>query len=304
MHSTFPPDKCQFLQREIYCYSVGSAPTKWRHNHVNTYCNVEYSLLETCSKTGTYLPGLAQRSLLYVGQMCNSGCSVTFTALNVTVTNGKSTILTGLRDKESSLLRAPLESSLPLNVRQEHSAHNIYEQNSIQETITYLHVCCFSPLPDTWIKSIQNGHFATWPSVTVDNVRKYIFKSDATANGHMNQIRQNEILETNQIYSDLTGRFPTTSLSGNKDIVILFYYDSNIVLLSPMRNRGDKEMERVFDLLIQSLIILCLKPHMQLLDNEASLALRNYLTQQGINYKLAPPHIHRRNNAERAIHVK
>jgi hypothetical protein len=78
----------------------------------------------------------------------------------------------------------------------------------------------------------------------VENVRKYLFKSDATAKGHMNQIRQNirstqpavEItapetdmiqedkchyiyattLETNQIYSDLTGIFPTTSLSGNK----------------------------------------------------------------------------------------
>jgi hypothetical protein len=31
------------------------------------------------------------------------------------------------------------------------------------------------------------------------------------------------------------------------------------------------------------------------------LALRNYLTKQGIDYQLAPPHIHRRNNAERAI---
>jgi hypothetical protein len=44
-----------------------------------------------------------------------------------------------------------------------------------------------------------------------------------------------------------------------------------------------------------------LKPHLQRLDNEESLALRNYLTQQGITYQLAPPHIHRRINAERAI---
>jgi hypothetical protein len=31
------------------------------------------------------------------------------------------------------------------------------------------------------------------------------------------------------------------------------------------------------------------------------LALRNYLTKQGIDYQLAPPHIHRQKNAERAI---
>jgi hypothetical protein len=123
--------------------------------------------------------------------MRDSGCSVTFTALNVMVTNGESTILTGLRDKESSLWRAPLEPTPPLNVGQEHSAQHIYEQKSIQDTITYLHACFFSPVTGTWIKSIQNGHFATWPSVTVDNVRKYLFKSDATEQGHINQIRQN-----------------------------------------------------------------------------------------------------------------
>jgi hypothetical protein len=68
-----------------------------------------------------------------------------------------------------------------------------------------------------------------------------------------------------------------------------------------MKNMGDKEMVQAFDFLIQSLIIRGLKPHLQRLDNEASLALKNYLTKQGINYKLAPPHIHRRNSTERAI---
>jgi hypothetical protein len=108
-------------------------------------------------------------------------------------------------------------------------------------------------------------------------------------------------METNQIYIDLTGRFPTTSLSGKKYILILYDYDINRVLSAPMKNRGDKDMIRAFALLVQSLIIRGLKPHLQRLDNEASLALRNYLTKQGINYQLAPPHIHWRNNAEREI---
>jgi hypothetical protein len=107
----------------------------------------------------------------------------------------------------------------------------------------------FSPVQDTWLKAIQNGHFATWSSITVENVRKYLPKSDATANGHMNHIRQNicstqqtveqpspetemvkedkcnyiytAVMDTNQIYTYLTGIFPTTSLSGNKYILIL-----------------------------------------------------------------------------------
>jgi hypothetical protein len=108
-------------------------------------------------------------------------------------------------------------------------------------------------------------------------------------------------LETNQIYSDLTGRFPTTSLSGNKYMIILYDNDSNSIFSAPMKNRGDKEMVRAFDILIQSLILRGLKPLLQRLDNEASLALRNYLTQRGITYQFALPHIHQRNNAERAI---
>jgi hypothetical protein len=95
------------------------------------------------------LPVLAQHSLLSVGQMCDSGCSMTFTATEVTVKNGESRILTGLRDKESSLWRVPLEPNLPLKIGREHSAHNVYEQKSIQATITYLHACCFSPVTDT-----------------------------------------------------------------------------------------------------------------------------------------------------------
>jgi hypothetical protein len=43
---------------------------------------------------------------------------------------------------------------------------------------------------DTWLKAIQNGHFSTWPSMTVENVRKYLPRSDAMVKGHMNQIRQ------------------------------------------------------------------------------------------------------------------
>jgi hypothetical protein len=70
-------------------------------------------------------------------------------------------------------------------------------------------------------------------------------------------------------------------------MLILYDYDSNIILSAPMKNRGDKEMVRAFDLLIQSLILRGLKPLLQRLDNDAFLALRNYLTKQGITYQLA-----------------
>jgi hypothetical protein len=102
----------------------------------------------------------------------------------------------------------------------------------------------------------------------VDSVRKYLPKSDAMVKGHMNQIHQHirstqpdvteptpesemeqedkcnfiyaATMETSQIYTDLPGIFQTTSLSGNKYILILYDYDSNIILSVPMKNGGDK----------------------------------------------------------------
>jgi hypothetical protein len=68
--------------------------------------------------------------------MCDSGCAITFTANKVYLTNGATTILTGQRDKESGLWRAPLKNIIPLQGAPEHYAHNVYEQKSIQETIT------------------------------------------------------------------------------------------------------------------------------------------------------------------------
>jgi hypothetical protein len=62
-------------------------------------------------------------------------------------------------------------------------------------------------------------------------------------------------------------RDPDPKFSVKKYILIIYDYDSNSVLSAPMKNRGDKDMVRAFDLLIQYLIIRGLKPHLQRLDN-------------------------------------
>jgi hypothetical protein len=107
------------------------------------------------------LPGLAQHSLLSVGHMCDNVCAVTLTSNKVTVTHGATTILTGQRDKESGMWRVPVGNTTSAQAGPEHCVHNVYEQTSIKDTITYLHACCLSAVQDTWLKAIQNGHFAT-----------------------------------------------------------------------------------------------------------------------------------------------
>jgi hypothetical protein len=202
----------------------------------------------------------------------------------------------------------------------------VYEKRSISDTIAYLHAACFSPVKDTWIKAIAAGNFSSWPGLSVDIVRKYLAKADANVKGHMNQQRQNirstqkrvpttgpaleptftgktefvyaTIVNSGQIHSDLTGGFPTTSAKCNKYVLVVYGYDTNNVLTEPMRSRGDQEMVRTYNKLIQELVDHGFRPRLQRLDNECSSALRSLLNQHDIQFQLAPPHMYRRNAAE------
>jgi hypothetical protein len=53
----------------------------------------------------------------------------------------------------------------------------------------------------------------------------------------------------------------------------------------------------------QELTSMGFKPKLQTLDNEASAALKSFFTTNEVEYKLVPPHCHRRNAAERDIHT-
>jgi hypothetical protein len=106
-----------------------------------------------------------------------------------------------------------------------------------------------------------------------------------------------------KVYTDLTGRFPTTSSKGNKYILVLYEYDGNVILAGPMKTKADAEAVRAYTLLYRQLTNARLRPNFQIMDNEASTAVKYFLKQNNIAYQLVPTHIHRRNAAERAIHT-
>jgi hypothetical protein len=126
MHCTF------FVgQRQMYKKVLAETPLEVSLPNGATIASTHTATLNMPSLPHTarqahILPGLAQHSLLSVGQMCESGCAVTFTATKATVKNGGSTILTGQRDKESGMWRVPLETNLPLQLGREHYDHNVY----------------------------------------------------------------------------------------------------------------------------------------------------------------------------------
>ena len=48
------------------------------------------------------------------------------------------------------------------------------------------------------------------------------------------------------VYNYLTGKFPVTSISGHKYVMVLYHYDSNGIIFGPVKNRSDIEAMRVY----------------------------------------------------------
>jgi hypothetical protein len=106
---------------------------------------------------------------------------------------------------------------------------------------------------------------------------------------------------TGQIYTDQTGRFPTTSRRGNKYVMILYDYDSNAILAEPLKSKSEGEMIRAYTKLHEYLSGRGLKPRLQKLDNECPAGLKQFMTQHEVDFQLVPLHIHQRNSAKHAI---
>ena len=52
---------------------------------------------------------------------------------------------------------------------------------------------------------------------------------------------------TGTVYTDLTGNFPVTTISGNKYVMVLYHYDSNGIIFRPMKTRSYIEAMGVYE---------------------------------------------------------
>ena len=95
--------------------------------------------------------------------------------------------------------------------------------------------------------------------------------------------------------------FLVQSNCGANYILVVYEYDSNAILVQPLRNRTAPEIKRVFQSVVHYLNARGLRPHLDTLDNEASVILRDYLHSEEVEYQLVAPHIHRRNASDCAI---
>jgi hypothetical protein len=192
-----------------------------------------------------------------------------------------------------------------------------------------LHKALFSPTKSVLLQAVKNRHLMTWPGLTEDEIHKHLKLTPATAMGRMKQRRHNirstsktpiedvpttdtnlgtnthlvyaVLVDQGQLYTDLTGKFPVRSSKGNSHVMVCYIYDCNYVKVFPMKSRSASELVRAYDHIHQELTAKGFKPKLQILDNEASAALKHFFTANDVEYQLVPPHCHRCNAAERSI---
>jgi hypothetical protein len=70
-----------------------------------------------------------------------------------------------------------------------------------------------------------------------------------------------------------------------------------------MKNRSEAELLRAYTVVHSSLVQRGLRPILQKLDNEAPAGLKRFMRAESVDFQLVPPHLHRRNAAERAIQM-
>jgi hypothetical protein len=193
----------------------------------------------------------------------------------------------------------------------------------------------FSPTKSALLQAVKNGHLITWPGLTEQAINKHLKLKTATTMGHINQRRHNirstsktpitsdmedvtvtpaglgtknhlvyaVLVDQGQLYMDLTGTFSVRNSKGNWYVMVCYVFDCNYVKVLRMKSRSASEWVTSYDLIHQELTSKDFKPKLQTLDNKESSALKKVFTSHGVGYQLVPPHCHRRNAAERAIHT-
>ena len=147
--------------------------------------------LPLAARKAHVFPELQSKSLLSLGQLCNSKFTAVSHKDHVKL-NRREITITGQRHPSTGLYYIDLPQPPPVAPQALHPfACSEYAMKTKAELVQYLHRCAFSLVVNTWTKSINSRYFAKWPGLTSELVHKHLPKLIATAKGHLKNDRKN-----------------------------------------------------------------------------------------------------------------
>jgi hypothetical protein len=284
---------------------------------------------------------MKNHSLISVTKLCNAGCEVIFSRNECVVKHKGNEVTRGTKNTSNGLWYVPLtnqNNSQTSAIDHGPTINSVYHTSTLAETIQYLHQCLFSPTIDTLCKAIDNNQLIGFPHLTSPLVRKYLPDSEATAKGHMNRTRRglrsttkaistaktekdNDLvppqdenaeveifvgatigdLHDGTIYTDQTGSMTDQSFHGKRYQFVAYEYRSNAILVRALRDLTDASMLEAFQDVYQYLTNKGFKPKLNVMDNQCSKCIQNFIKSTNADIQLVNPDDHRVNAAERAI---
>jgi hypothetical protein len=108
---------------------------------------------------------------------------------------------------------------------------------------------------------------------------------------------------TGKIFTDQSGKLLIPSSSGMNYVMVLYDFDSNLIWATAMPTKTKHQILKAYTTITNLLSSRGLKPQLQRLDNECSNLLKDYMTNNDVEYQLTPKGKHSRNAAEVAIKI-
>jgi hypothetical protein len=103
------------------------------------------------------------------------------------------------------------------------------------------------------------------------------------------------------IYNNLTGNFPFVSIDRSVCFFVMYHYETNAILVKAMKNLDDHSIYKAYKEVFKMLEAKGYKPKMNVMDNQATKYIKQFLTKKECNLQVVKPHNHRVNAAEQAI---
>ncbi len=217
-----------------------------------------------------------------------------------------------------------------------------YDLPSVGALIEYHHATLGSPVKSELLKAIKKGHLCSFPRLTYSNAARYCLENATpTVMGHMTQVRKglrstkpqqllqyvppslpsiepclpttpiaNQLsnklhiftLPLSTIFTNDMGRFPVKSASSNSYIMLAYHVGANVILIQPFKSKADAHRIPAYNTIMERLKSQGISVDLHILDNEASAAYIDCITNKWkCEHQKIPPNMHRRNIAERMI---
>ena len=102
---------------------------------------------------------------------------------------------------------------------------------------------------------------------------------------------------TGVVYNECTGNFPYISLDRNVCFFVMYHYKTNAILITPIVGLDLEYMLEAYTKNFEYLVSKGFKQKVNIMNNQATKAIKMYPTPQQVTLQLGKPHNHRVNAA-------